>query len=65
MHMALMYSHYRFQSHTCSFHIPGQCDVFVKYPYDELPTCTLSMSEVKKFADKLAKELADVATWEG
>ena len=35
--------------------------MFVKYPYDELPTCTLTMSEVKKFADKLA----DVATWEG
>ena len=37
----------------------GQCDLFVHYPYDDLPMC---QREQKTFSDKLTKELADMAT---
>ena len=43
---------------------PGQCDLFVKYPYDDVPTC-LSKEDRKNLSEKLAKELADISAWSG
>lgn len=41
----------------------GQCDLYVQYPYNELPMCQTEESN-QKFPDKLANELADETNWD-
>ena len=50
--------------HALTYIHSGQCDLFVKYPYDDVPTC-LSKEDRKNLSDKLAKELADISAWSG